>query len=230
MDALGGHSSAFHKCPLFQDTSWGPWMGGQLKQPCIFRQKPLDFPGGPVAKILSSQDRGCCCSVDCSTPGFPVLHHLPSPSATPVSLLKLISTESVKLSNHLILCHPHLLLPSIFPSSRVFSNVGVLGSISGHGTRSHMLKLRPSVEREKETEKEIETPASCWGSNCVVGEEAAEACSRPPPTIPPPTVRGSFLQFSAFPRSPCSFRVHSQKCVRKSTDSSQIPVNPQCHT
>ena len=37
------------------------------------------------------------------------------------SLLKLMSTESVMPSNHLILCHPFLLLPSIFPSSRVFS-------------------------------------------------------------------------------------------------------------
>ena len=38
------------------------------------------------------------------------------------SLLKLMSIESVIPSNHLILCHPLLLLPSIFPSIRVFSN------------------------------------------------------------------------------------------------------------
>ena len=38
------------------------------------------------------------------------------------SLLKLMSIEWVMLSNHLILCHPLLLLPSIFPSIRVFSN------------------------------------------------------------------------------------------------------------
>ena len=38
------------------------------------------------------------------------------------SLLKLISIELVMPSNHLILCHPLLLLPSIFPSIRVFSN------------------------------------------------------------------------------------------------------------
>ena len=38
------------------------------------------------------------------------------------SLLKLMSIESVMLSNHLILCHSLLLLPSIFPSIRVFSN------------------------------------------------------------------------------------------------------------
>ena len=38
------------------------------------------------------------------------------------SLLKLMSLELVMPSNHLILCHPLLLLPSIFPSIRVFSN------------------------------------------------------------------------------------------------------------
>ena len=42
------------------------------------------------------------------------------------SLLKLMSIESVMPSNHLILCHPILLLPSIFPSIRVFSNQSVL--------------------------------------------------------------------------------------------------------
>ena len=42
------------------------------------------------------------------------------------SLLKLISIESVMLSNHRILCHPLLLLPLIFPSIRVFSNESVL--------------------------------------------------------------------------------------------------------
>ena len=42
------------------------------------------------------------------------------------SLLKLMSIESVMPSNHLILCHPLLLLPSIFPSIRVFSSELVL--------------------------------------------------------------------------------------------------------
>ena len=41
-------------------------------------------------------------------------------------LFKLMSIESVMPSNHLILCHPLLLLPSIFPSIRVFSNESVL--------------------------------------------------------------------------------------------------------
>ena len=42
------------------------------------------------------------------------------------SLLKLMSIESVKPSNHLILCHPLLLLPSIFPNIRAFSSYSVL--------------------------------------------------------------------------------------------------------
>ena len=50
-----------------------------------------------------------------STPGLPVHHHS-------WSLPKLMSIESVMPFNHLILCHPLLFLPSIFPSIRVFSS------------------------------------------------------------------------------------------------------------
>ena len=68
----------------------------------------------------------CCCSVtqscltldlmNCSTQGFPVLHHLPE-------FVKCMSIESVMLSNHLSLCILLLLLlPSVFPSIRVFSS------------------------------------------------------------------------------------------------------------
>ena len=49
----------------------------------------------------------------------------PCPSPTP-SLLKLMSIDSAMPSNHLVLCHPLLLLPSIFPSIRVFSEESVL--------------------------------------------------------------------------------------------------------
>jgi len=52
-------------------------------------------------------------------PGFPVLHHLPE-------LVKLMSIESLMPSNHLILYQPLLLLPSIFPSIRVFSSESAL--------------------------------------------------------------------------------------------------------
>ena len=50
----------------------------------------------------------------------------PCPSLSSQSLHKLMSVESVMPSNHLILCRPLLLSPSIFPSIRVFSNESVL--------------------------------------------------------------------------------------------------------
>ena len=60
-----------------------------------------------------------CDPMDCSTPGLPVHHQLPEFTQTHVH-------ESVMPSNHLILCCPLLLLPSIFPRIRVFSNESAL--------------------------------------------------------------------------------------------------------
>ena len=57
-----------------------------------------------------------CNPRDCSTPGAPLS------STVSQSLLRLMSIEAVMPSNHLILCHHLLLLPSVFPSIRVFSN------------------------------------------------------------------------------------------------------------
>ena len=69
---------------------------------------------------FSSVAQSCptLCAMDCSMPGLPVHQQLPE-------LLKLMSIESVMPSNHLILCCLLLLLPSIFPSIRVFSNESV---------------------------------------------------------------------------------------------------------
>ena len=61
------------------------------------------------------------------------------------SLLKLMPTESVIPSNHLILCRPLLLLPSIFPSIRVFSNESVL-HIRWPKYWSFSLSISPSNE------------------------------------------------------------------------------------
>ena len=60
-----------------------------------------------------------CNPMDCSMPGFLSI-------INSQTLLKLMSIEPVIPFNHLILCHPLLLVPSIFPSIRVFSNESVL--------------------------------------------------------------------------------------------------------
>ena len=60
-----------------------------------------------------------CDPMNSSMPGLPVHHQL-------LSLPKPMSIESVMPSNHLIPCRPLLLLPSIFPSIRVFSSESVL--------------------------------------------------------------------------------------------------------
>jgi len=71
---------------------------------------------------FSSVAQSCpvvCDPMGCSTSGFPVHHQL-------LGLLKLMSIVLVMPCNHLILCHPLLLPPSIFPSIRVFSKESVL--------------------------------------------------------------------------------------------------------
>ena len=76
---------------------------------------------GLVSIQFSSVAQLCptfCDPMDCSTPGFPVHHNS-------WSLCKLVSIKSVMPSNHLFLCRPLLLLPSILPSIRVLSNESV---------------------------------------------------------------------------------------------------------
>ena len=74
-----------------------------------------------IVTKFSSVAQSCptvCDPMDCSIPGFSITNSR--------SLLKLMSIESVMPSSHLSLCRPLLLLPSIFPSVRVFSNESVL--------------------------------------------------------------------------------------------------------
>ena len=69
-----------------------------------------------------------CCSVTkscltvCKRTTWTAAHQVHLSFTISLCLLKLISIEPVMLSIHLILCHPLLLLPSIFPNIRVFSN------------------------------------------------------------------------------------------------------------
>ena len=72
--------------------------------------------------FFSSLDQSCptfCDPVDCSTPGLSVHHQLRS-------LPKLMSIELVVPSNHLILCCLLVVLPSVFPTIRVFVHESVL--------------------------------------------------------------------------------------------------------
>ena len=73
-----------------------------------------------------------------SMPGLPIHHQLPN-------LPKPMSTESVMPSNHLILCHPLLLPPTIFSSIRVFSNESAL-HIRWPKYWSFTFKISPSNE------------------------------------------------------------------------------------
>ena len=79
-----------------------------------------------------------CDPMNCSTPSLPVHHQL-------LEFTKPMSIESVIPSNHLILCHPLLLTPSIFPSIRVFSNESVL-HIRGPKYWSFSFNISPSNE------------------------------------------------------------------------------------
>ena len=75
--------------------------------------------------------------MDCSTPGLPAITNFQN-------LLRLMSIELMMPSNHLILCHP-LLLSSIFPSMRFFSNESVL-CISWPKYWSFRFSISPSNE------------------------------------------------------------------------------------
>ena len=106
--------------------------------------------------------------MDCSMPGFPVL-------TTSLSLLKLMSIELVMLPNHLILCCPLLLLPSIFPSIRVFSNESFTPFIC-HNTaedmsiqvscQDHTTSKRHSSGLELAFQPSLSCSTECFNPSC----------------------------------------------------------------
>ena len=131
-----GSSASFIFCHLTEPDS--AEHTGSAMQMLVFMEEQnrqnarpkLLFAVVCIYKPIWTLRLSCCCSVtklcptlcyptDCSTPGFPILHHSQS-------LLKLMCIESVMPSHHLILCWLLLLLPSIFPSIRVFSNESAL--------------------------------------------------------------------------------------------------------
>ena len=98
--------------PWYFSKSWG--LGKQTGTLSIESLLQLYFSS---VQLLSRVR--LCNPMDCSMPGFLSI-------TSSLSLLKLMSIGSVMPSNHLILCHPLILPPSIFPSIRIFSNDSVL--------------------------------------------------------------------------------------------------------
>ena len=103
-----------------------------LKRKC---QEQCHLPGDYYYRVLcnvqfSSVAQSCptlCNPTDCSTPGLPDHHQLPEFTQTNV-------IESVMPSNHVILCNPLLLPPSIFPKVRIFSNGSIYTNQSVQST------------------------------------------------------------------------------------------------
>ena len=101
-----------------------PWEGvtGPASAPFIPRLAVLSV--GPSLCPVET----CCCSVgqSCLCDPWTAAHQASLSFTNSRRLLKLISVESVMPSSRVILCYPLLLLPSIFPSIKVFSNESVL--------------------------------------------------------------------------------------------------------
>ena len=110
----------------------------------LFFQKLQFLPGVshfPASVKFSSVAQSCptlCNPIDCSTPGIPVYRQLPEFTQTHVHWVS-------GATNHLILCLPLLLLPSIFPSIRAFSNESTL-LIRWPKDWSFSFSIRPSNE------------------------------------------------------------------------------------
>ena len=79
----------------------------------------------PLLSLLFSVQFSCSVMSDSATP-WTAAHQASLSITNSQSLLKLMTIELVMSSNHLILCHPLLLLPSIFPDIRVFANESAL--------------------------------------------------------------------------------------------------------
>ena len=81
--------------------------------------KHCDISGKFCCSVIQSCST-LCDPMDCSMPGFPDLHYLPE------FALSLMFVELMMLSKHLILCYLLILLPSVFPSIRIFSSESAL--------------------------------------------------------------------------------------------------------
>ena len=112
-------------CP--SSCSFHSWCHPVVSSDALFCNCPQSFPASgnfPMSRMFASVSQfGRSVETDSLWP-----HGLQDslPFTNSQSLLRLLSIKSVMPSNHLNLCHPHLLLPSIFPWNRVFSNESFL--------------------------------------------------------------------------------------------------------
>ena len=157
--------------------------------------------------------------MDCSTPGLPVI-------TNSQSLLKLMSIELVMPSNHLILCHPLLLPPSIFPSIRAFSNESALCirwpkywsfsfSISPSNEYSGLISFRMDW---------LDLLADAW-PRWTQSESLG--------VILTPTIRSSWkwgdIEISKEEKKECLYNVpQTQKNLATEHQKSALPVNNKC--
>ena len=98
--------------PSSRDSSWPRDHNPHLL--CFLHHRQILYPLSHVGYPVTQSSPTVCSLMDCSTPGFPVLHCLPEFAQTHVNW--------ARPSNHLIFCHPFLLLPSVFLSLSIFSN------------------------------------------------------------------------------------------------------------
>ena len=104
-------------------TGYSPWSHKESDTHDSATELNWTWALSTVLSVVCLAAQSCptfCDPMDCSMPGFPVHHQLLELAQTHVH------SKSVTPSNRLILCHPLLLLPSIFPSIRVFSNESAL--------------------------------------------------------------------------------------------------------
>ena len=101
--------------------SWPHWLGGPGLAPDPGLPSDLSLTMVSLAPLLLSHS----VVSDSATP-WPAARQASLSFTISQSLLKLMSIESPMLSNHLILCHPLLLLPSIFPNIKLFSSESAL--------------------------------------------------------------------------------------------------------
>ena len=107
---VGSESNCFN---LFENCLKNKFLKISLQRNFSFIQNCLSYQLGACSELLYSAP-------------WTVAYQTPLSFTVSQSLFKLMSIESVMPSNHLILCRPLLLLPSIFPSIRVFSNESAL--------------------------------------------------------------------------------------------------------